>query len=504
MERVCDVAHPPDDTEQLWPHTNPPRGARWGLGLRSLFAAPRATRGLVSLVFIGLVPVGLYGNSLGPLVPPLHSCCCLELGMGVAAVTQFPLGGPWGIGTVGRSGLSGSLWLSCVGLIHLWSLTGRGSAGCLSLGHEGGDVMNPILSRATEFVSDLQVDVHGEHHPLMYFRDALRNSTLIALSSKWNGFGTGDVFAPNAPSLPKAQGGAFFLCLQPLAAPRLEQSPYPEALGWCSSCRWRRAGGQRCWGGHACRGWGCACRGWGGCTSCTTGSCRCGAAGAGETVRLHPLLQLREMLLWGGGSPWCGCTGFWGSVKRCLCPQCPSQSQPNASRGSPRCPVPCGVPSHPPPAVLWADCDPALTEQHQGALLTLLPGPLGCHQLVLMSSQVLRGLAKVPLCLAPRPLPSSGHVGADLGFLDMTRCCTHAGDGRTVGREPLCMRLVLHGQCAPKYKHISVASVLWVGILVLPLGLVLWGCQGPILTSPSPGHPMGSVTRALQPPWLRG
>lgn len=91
-----------------------------------------------------------------------------------------------------------------------------------------------------------------------------------------------------------------------------------------------------------------------------------------------------------------------------------------------------------------------------------------------------------------------------MGFLDMTRCCTHAGDGRTVGREPLCMKLVLHGQCAPKYKHISMASVLWVGILVLPLGLVLWGCQGPILTSPSPGHPMGSVTRALQPPWLRG
>lgn len=64
--------------------------------------------------------------------------------------------------------------------------------------------MNPILSRATEFVSDLQVDVPEEHHPLMYFRDALRNSTLIALSSKWNGFGTGAVFAPNAPSLPKA------------------------------------------------------------------------------------------------------------------------------------------------------------------------------------------------------------------------------------------------------------------------------------------------------------
>ncbi|XP_031410905.1 activated CDC42 kinase 1 isoform X6 [Meleagris gallopavo] len=49
-----------------------------------------------------------------------------------------------------------------------------------------------------------------------------------------------------------------------------------------------------------------------------------------------------------------------------------------------------------------------------------------------------------------------------------------------------------------------MVSELWVGILVLPLGLVLWGCQGPILTSPSPGHPMGSVTRALQPPWLRG
>lgn len=102
VERVWDVAQPAEGTEQPWPRTNPPQGARWGLRLHNLFAAPRATPGLVSLAFIGLVPVGLYGNSLGPPVPPLHSCCCPVLGMGVAAVTQFPLGSPWGMGTVGR------------------------------------------------------------------------------------------------------------------------------------------------------------------------------------------------------------------------------------------------------------------------------------------------------------------------------------------------------------------------------------------------------------------
>lgn len=169
--------------------------------------------------------------------------------------------------------------------------------------------MSPILSRATEFVSDLQVDVPGEHHPLMYFRDALRNSALVAPSSKQSGFGAGEGFVPHAPSLPKAQGKAFPPCLQPLAASQAGAEPLPRGTGMVQQLQMEESWGAAVLGRPCLQGMGLCMQGMGQlhllhhrflqvwCRG--SGRDRAAPSPAAAGV-LHPR---REMLLRGGGSP---------------------------------------------------------------------------------------------------------------------------------------------------------------------------------------------------------